>query len=538
MQGDHLVKVLLAVGNAGQAEDGPKEKISQSEIDGVQYRRAILWQIILVACNALNGMAIYTLIGQASYAASIGFGISTLLVGTLLTFTRVFDAITDPLLAFLYDRVNTRFGKIRPLMLLGWLVQSLGIMAMFSWTASKGFGWVMFLVTYIVYVIGYTIVNMTAQTIGPLLTNDPKQRPTVGVWNTVFNYIVPMAFTIILNTVLLPKYGQITVTEAGEYAVNYSQSYLTAAAIVTVLVSLVGVILVCIGVSAYDKPENFRGTNKTDERLSWKDMWAVLSKNKPLQSYIIAASSDKIAQQAGGAAIVGTMLSGILIGNMTIATYLSVGGMLPSIIFAIIGARYCGKHGNKESIVAWAKYCILANLAIIGFFAVVWYTVGTASIANLGVTMVLYILLTLVCNGFMMAGTTANTAFIADIIDYELDRSGKYIPAVVSGTYSLIDKIVSSFSALIATACVAMIGYTTTMPQPGDTPTGAIFWVTMFLRYGLAIVGWLCTLWAMRNCKLGKAEMVEVQKRIADKKAAARHQVIEEELHKGDPKDA
>ncbi len=448
-------------------------------------------------------------------------------MGGLLTFTRIFDAITDPLLAFLYDRVNTRWGKIRPLMLLGWAIQSLGIMAMFSWAASKGFGIPMFLITYMIYVIGYTIVNMTAQTLPALLTNDPKQRPTVGVWQTVFNYLVPMAFTIILNTVLLPKYGQITVTEAGGYAVNYSQAYLTAAAAFTVIVSLVGVILVCIGISAYDKPENFEGTNKSGERLKWKDMWAVLSKNKPLQAYIIAASSDKIAQQAGSAAIVGTMLSGILIGNMTIATYLSVGGMLPSIIFAIIGARYCGKHGNKESIVNWAKYCIYANLAIIAFFTVTWYTVGTHTIANLGLTMVLYILLTLICNGFMMAGTTANTAFMADIIDYELDRSGKYIPAVVSGTYSLVDKIVSSFSALIATGCVALIGYTNTMPQPGDTPTGAIFWVTMFLRYGLAILGWLCTLWAMRTCNLGKAEMVEVQKRIADKKAEAKAEMAE-----------
>ena len=506
-----------------------KEKLTASQIDGVQYRRAKLWQIILVACNALNGMAIYTLIGQASYAASIGFGISTLLVGGLLTFTRIFDAVTDPLLAFLYDRVNTKWGKIRPLMLLGWAVQSLGVMAMFSWTASKGFGVGMFLATYMLYVIGYTIVNMTAQTIGPLITNDPKQRPTVGVWNTVFNYLVPMAFTIILNTVLLPKFGEIAVTESG-YAVNYSQAYLTAAATVTVLVSLVGVILCCIGVSAYDKPENFAGTNKSAERLKWKDMWAVLSKNKPLQAYIIAASSDKIAQQAGSAAIVATMLNGILIGNMTIATYLSVGGMLPSIIFAIIGARYCGKHGNKESIVNWAKYCIYANLVMIAFFTVTWFTVGTHSIASLGLTMIIYILLTLVCNGFMMAGTTANTAFMADIIDFELDRSGKYIPAVVSGTYSLIDKIVSSFSALIATACVALIGYTSTMPQPGDSPSGPIFWVTMFLRYGLAILGWLCTLWAMRKCNLGKAEMVEVQKRIADKKAALKAEPVTEEM--------
>ncbi|MBR6818513.1 MAG: hypothetical protein IKM86_08010, partial [Acidaminococcaceae bacterium] len=40
--------------------------------DGVQYRRAKLWQIILVAFNAFNGMAMYFLIGLASYSASIG----------------------------------------------------------------------------------------------------------------------------------------------------------------------------------------------------------------------------------------------------------------------------------------------------------------------------------------------------------------------------------------------------------------------------------------------------------------------------------
>ncbi len=60
----------------------------------------------------------------------------------------------------------------------------------------------------------------------------------------------------------------------------------------------------------------------------------------------------------------------------------------------------------------------------------------------------------------------------------------------------------------------------------------------MFLRYGLAILGWICTLIAMRNCRLDKAEMVNVQKRIAEKKAAAQHGLLEEELHKGDPANA
>ena len=117
-----------------------------------------------------------------------------------------------------------------------------------------------------------------------------------------------------------------------------------------------------------------------------------------------------------------------------------------------------------------------------------------------------------------MCVTTANASFMADIIDYELDRSGRYVPAVVTGTYSFIDKLISSVSALIATGAVALIGYTSTMPQPGEPATTPIFVVTMAVYFGLPLVGWIITLIAMKTCKLDKAEMVEVQKRIVAKK--------------------
>ena len=60
----------------------------------------------------------------------------------------------------------------------------------------------------------------------------------------------------------------------------------------------------------------------------------------------------------------------------------------------------------------------------------------------------------------------------------------------------------------------------------------------MALRYGLAILGWICTLIAMRFCKLDREEMVKVQRRIGEKKAAAQEKLFQEELHKGDHEDA
>ena len=503
-----------------------KEHVANFEQSDIQYRRAKLWQIILVAFNAFNGMAVYFLIGLASYSASIGYGIATLVVGGLLTFTRIFDAITDPLLAFLYDRFNTRFGKVRPLMLIGWAIQSLGLLCMFNFFSSKGHGVAVFLLFYLIYVIGYTIVNMTAQTLPALMTNDPKQRPTVGVWQTVLNYLTPMALNIIVYTKLMPAMGG-----------SFNQDFLNVVCWMCVTIAFVGVVLVCIGISEYDKPEYFKGVGNK-ERLKWKDMLNVLRHNKPLQSYILSASSDKIAQQASSASIVSTMLNGILIGDMGLATTLSMIGMLPSILFAAYGAKYAGKHGHKESIVTWTRNSIIANLVMILFFVITHTTVGTQTISHMGITMIAFVALTFIVNGFAMCVTTANTGFMADIIDYELDRSSKYIPAVITGTYSLVDKIVSSFSAAIATGCVALIGYTATMPQPGDPATSGVFWMTMFLRYGLAILGFICTLIAMRRCGLTKDEMVNVQKRIADKKATAKEELYEKELHKGDAENA
>lgn len=480
-----------------------KKRVSQSEIDGVQYRRAKIWQIILVACNALVGMSVYSLIGMASYSASIGYGISTAVVGVILTCTRILDGVTDPILAFIYDKVDTKFGRLRILLIGGFVIEAIALLAMFDFCSSKGMGIVVFTLLYVVYVIGYTITNMTAQTLPAIMTNDPKQRPTIGVWQTAFNYMVPMIMTVMLNMVLLPKFGG-----------NYNQDFLSAAVRFSMLVAAIGIVLVSIGVSEYDKPEFYHGIKK-QEPLKIKDMLEVLKGNKPLQAYIAAQASDKIAQQTASQAVITTMLFGIIIGDMSMATMLSVISMLPSIVFAVFGAKYAGNHGSKNAIVTWTKVCMVIATLMLVFFIVI----DPNTISSFGVTMIVYVLFTLALNGAKMCVTTADTSFMADIIDYELDRSGRYVPAVVSGTYSLIDKIISSLSALLATGAVALIGYTKSMPQPDEPLTTPIFVVTMIIYFGLPLIGWAITLIAMKNCKLTREEMVEVQKRIATKKA-------------------
>ena len=117
---------------------------------------------------------------------------------------------------------------------------------LFDWASGKGHGVVTFVILYMVYIIGYTLNNVTAQIIPAVMTNDPRQRPLVGVWSTVYNYLIPMIFSGIITMVILPRYGN-----------EYTVPMLAESSWLCIGISAVFLILCCIGVTPVDKPESF-----------------------------------------------------------------------------------------------------------------------------------------------------------------------------------------------------------------------------------------------------------------------------------------
>lgn len=482
-------------------------KQTASEADGVTYRRARTWEIAFSQLNNGSAMIFYVLVGLMSYLQNSGYGIAVALAGIILTVTRVLDGIVDPLLALVIDRLNLPFGKLRLFMFGGWVLRSIAILALFVWGSDVGLGVVYFVAVYIVYVIGSSMNDIAGQMSGPVLTNDPRQRPTVQVWGTVYSYLVPAVFTIISTVVFLPRYGN-----------EFTVEMLRDTAITFVAASFVFQVLACIGVWRIDKPENFAHTAHKSEkvRVNARDMWNLITKNGPFQRYLISGASDKIAQVVKSQAVIGTMLWGILLGNMQLGTVLSLVAILPGIIFAIFGARFVGKHGSKGATVTWTWVCLGLATVLAAFCLIVDMRSVLGSTPLVIVFFAFYLLL----NGAAMVVTVANGAMRADVIDYELDRSGKFLPATVTATYNIVDQLISAFGASIALGAVALIGFTDVLPQPTDATSTPILLMTMALFFGLPILGWILTLIAMRGYKLTRVEMIEVQKRVADRKAA------------------
>ncbi len=101
-----------------------KQKEAAVTTGAVQYRRAKTWHIALSQTTGIMQMAFYVLLGYAAYIGNLGFAITTALVGVLITLTRVFDSITDPIIALLIEKFNSKHGKMRFFLIIGWVLMA------------------------------------------------------------------------------------------------------------------------------------------------------------------------------------------------------------------------------------------------------------------------------------------------------------------------------------------------------------------------------------------------------------------------------
>ena len=363
-----------------------------------------------------------------------------------------------------------------------------------------------FILFYFLYYIGYTFHNMANNLISPVITNDPKQRPMVGVFSTIYNYVIVIVLSIIVSMVLLPQYGD-----------NYTVDLLSKTAVLFVGLSAVFTVLAIIGVSPIDKPENFTSAQGKSQSIKGKDMLDLLKNNKALQCFIFAATSDKLAMNIAGQSVITTLLYGIIIGNVRIGAIMNMVAIFPALIFSVFGGKYTGKHGSAKGVAFWSQVSIYVNLA----FVIVLLFAGTTPIVASAPLLILFIVLTMLQNGLKVVVSTATTSMLADVVDYEAYRSGRYMPGVVAGVYSLVDKVVSSLGAVIATFCISLIGYTATIPQPTDPKTMPVVIMGILVVYVLPVLGWICTLIAMKKTPISKEKMVEIQKTIGEIKKKA-----------------
>lgn len=467
------------------------------------------WQLILAPASACIPTMFIILLTFASYVATGVYGVSTVLAGYIITGTRVFDAITDPLIGLWCDRFESKWGRARPLSIIGWAIMSVSVFAMFKLGLGAGLGKLsvlIFILIYLVYILGYTIFNIGAGLVQPIMGKNPKDRAILARGQTVYTTVLSSTISMILAATLMPKH-------------NYKMGLPLFAdlCVMVILASAVLIVITHIAVTASgtDVMESYKSMNK--DPIKMKDALDLILHNRDMQMYTIAAASDKLALQTASNSAITVMIFGIIIGNYKFNASLNLVNMFVTLaLLFFFVSRLAGKSGLKKANILWTS----TSIAMYALMWVFLLCVDTLQITVNPVLKVVFIVLYCAMGASKMATSCVSNPLRYDIIDYEFSRSGRYMPALVNTVYSFIDKLISSLASTIVALSVAMIGYTEGMPQATDELTSGVFWVGTFLWLGVPIIGYVCTLVAMRWYKLDKKTMDEVQRKNAELRAA------------------
>lgn len=135
-------------------------------------------------------------------------GISAAAMGTMLLLVRFSDAITDPIMGYIADRTNTRWGKFRP-----WLLWSAIPFALLFWVAftvpdgmsDSGRLWYA-AVTYTVLMMAYTMNNVPYSALNGVMTSDGIERTSVSSYR-FFAAMVAAFFVQGFTLPLVKKFG-------------------------------------------------------------------------------------------------------------------------------------------------------------------------------------------------------------------------------------------------------------------------------------------------------------------------------------------
>jgi len=479
--------------------------------------RVPLWRIGGFALNNTATNLYMFLMNYVSFYLMGWVGVGMVLASSFSMIMRLWDGVTDPIVGFMVDKTNGKFGKNRPFMVIGNVILCVSSFILFHVTHLLPEGpirLVFFVIMSAIYYIGYTAQCVVTKSAQSCITNDPKQRPLFAAFDGVYNTFL-FAGVAIIAANMADKYKAV-----GGYS---STEYFHELWLFTALLSGLFTCIAVFSIAPKDRTEFF-GTGKA-VKVGLKDYWEVLKNNRAIQMLVLSASSDKLAATAKTSAVTVAMFACIagstkLQGNITAMT------TIPSVIVTFLSISLIAtKLGQRKAMIVGSWGGIILNALMIGLWLLGDPTTMTSDPANGTVAMsfftIAYVGGTVIQAAFQGISGNIVIPMTADCADYETYRTGKYVPGLMGTLFSFVDKIISSFAPMIAGLVFTAVGFADHNPVEGDPVTMKLRIGVAFLAYGLIILGLICNLVAMKYYPLTKEKMAEIQDKVAAIKAAA-----------------
>ncbi|MFC3927115.1 MFS transporter [Streptococcus caprae] len=484
--------------------------MSQKTVDrseNVAYNRAKLWQIVMFAMNNTSTNIYLFAFMFVTYLSTGVLGLAAIFVSQLMGYIRIFDGFIDPAIGVLIDKTNTKFGKYRPILVLGNIITALSMIFMLNLNlVAEGLRLPLFVIVLIIHKIGYSLQQTITKAGQTALTNDPKQRPIFNMVDAVMTTTLMTGGQVVVAQFLIPKFG------------NFTPEFFNVLIYGTIIISAVLAVVAIIGIWEKDNERFFGLGEEKTQKTSMKDYWQVIKGNKPLQVLSLSAALIKFLAQLFGDSVVTVMLFGIVFGNYALSGQFSLMMIIPGVLVNILYSAIARKKGLRFSYVLALQ---MGLIGLLGFGFLLWTAKpGSLDLTSFNLFTICFTLAYILARYSSSAPSSLVLTMGADITDYETSVSGRYLSGMIGTIFSLTDSIASSFAPMVVGAVLATVGFAKEYPTAETAFSSELKMATIFLIAVIPFVAAITSLIMMRFYKLDDQEMARVQEKIHAMKAA------------------
>lgn len=392
-------------------------------------------------------------------------GLNPMVLTVAFVIAKLWDAVNDPMLATIVNNSKkSKFGRYRPWILIGAVINALTIVAMFSNVGFESLGakYAYYLIAYVLWGMSFTVLDVPFWTMLPTMANSTDERNQASSMAKLVGGFGGFLVGMLGTSFILPMFA------SGEGGMKQAYQYLGVA---TGLVMVVFLLITVIGVrERYELPH---------ENVGIKYILSTFKSNDQLRSY------------AGSLIffLIGTTIALSQILYLYTYCYEDGANYLPKAysytMFWVIACTGQGiamifyslivKKLPREKIYGMSFLaCIISYILLFAVFFFLKpgnYVLNTVLVALSGAFL-------MTASGLNQIGSTV---MIADIVDYGEWKTGKRGDSVMFSVQTLITKFAGAIAALILGIGIAVSGLPTVTDMPVmDRETGAVATVQLF----------------------------------------------------------
>lgn len=371
--------------------------------------------------NVVNVIGLRFLTDNLAIAAAIA--------GAMFAATKIYDAITDPLIGGWSDRARTRWGRRLPFLFAGGLAMPVGLAVLFG---TPDFGSVlmaqaMVVLALLIHATAYTLMTIPGFAMLIEASTDSRERTRLMSWRVYGNAVGTFVGTT-MAAWLLAAFGA---ERTGHF----------------IMALIVGGIILAASTTAVWCLRHAPRTMPQDGEAKYGGVWHQLATawgNLPFRLLAIAHIFLLFGTAIGSASFAYfsrhvLQVSDAVMGNYFLAASIAMVGSMP------VWVRLSGVIGNKS--------CYVVAMAIFGTVHLTWILSDPAEVEWL-------IYARAVCNGFAGGGMILCAyALLSDAVRFDFVQNGMRREGSFAGITTLLDKLSAAAALAVMGTFLSVMGY-------------------------------------------------------------------------------